>query len=116
MPGNKPSALHEQFTRILESSDTNVARLVVAADPDQLQRFISRAAVNLYLMHPERAEALLTELTTVMSDPLMRSLAHAPYDDEPLDEDDLAAIEEGLGDLERGRVIPDTELETWIEK
>ena len=37
-------------------------------------------------------------------------LAKAPEDDEPLTAEDIAAIEEGLRDVEAGRLIPDDEL------
>jgi hypothetical protein len=116
LPKSNPSAIQDQFSLLLQCSDVDVARLVVAADPNLVQRFIARAAANLYLIHPDHAEALLAELTTVLNDPLMQSLAHAPYDDEPFDEEDLAALNEGLAELEHGQLIPDAEIETWIEK
>ncbi len=54
-------------------------------------------------------EQLLTE-RHLDDDAFRRMLAEAPQDDEPLTADDIAAIEEGLRDVEAGRLIPNDEL------
>ena len=45
-----------------------------------------------------------------MEDPFLRNLAEAPWDDEPLTEEDIAAIEEAKEDIAAGRLIPAEEL------
>ena len=45
-----------------------------------------------------------------MEDPFLRNLAEAPWDDEPLTEEDLAAIKEAKEDIAAGRLIPAEEL------
>jgi predicted transcriptional regulator len=54
-------------------------------------------------MPDEEAERLLHTL----GDPIARALAPAPVDDEPLTPEDVAAIEEGIADIEAGRVVRD---------
>src|SRR5690348_10786974 len=39
------------------------------------------------------------------ADPLLRVLMEAPEDDEPLTDEDLAAIAEGKADIERGDIV-----------
>jgi predicted transcriptional regulator len=58
-------------------------------------------------MPDEEAERLLHTL----GDPIARALALAPVDDEPLTPEDVAAIEEGIADIEAGRVIRDDQLQ-----
>ncbi len=41
---------------------------------------------------------------------LEEALANAPYDDEPLTDEDIAAIEEGIADFKAGRVMTTDEL------
>ena len=48
------------------------------------------------------AERLLSSLT----DPYFQTLLNAPEDDEPLTDEDIAAIEEAQADREAGRLIP----------
>ncbi len=43
-------------------------------------------------------------------DPVLRALAAAPEDDEPLTSEDQVAIQEAYADLAAGRTIPDDEL------
>jgi hypothetical protein len=43
-------------------------------------------------------------------DPVLRALREAPIDDEPVTDEEQAAIEEGLDALELGDVISDEEL------
>lgn len=43
-------------------------------------------------------------------DPLMRKMVEAPYDDEPLTEEDIAALDEAWEDVAAGRVITDEEV------
>ena len=45
-----------------------------------------------------------------MQDPVLRSLMDAPVDDEPLTDEDIAAIKEGEDDIAAGRLIPTEEL------
>ncbi len=47
--------------------------------------------------------------------PLPQILAEAPEDDEPLTPEEIAAIQEGLDDLERGDLISDEELVSQLE-
>jgi predicted transcriptional regulator len=58
-------------------------------------------------MPDEEAERLLQAL----GDPVARALALAPVDDEPLTPEDVAAIEEGIADIEAGRVVRDEQLQ-----
>jgi hypothetical protein len=44
-------------------------------------------------------------------DPFMQKLVEAPYEDEPLTEEDIAALDEAWEDLAAGRVITMEELE-----
>jgi predicted transcriptional regulator len=41
---------------------------------------------------------------------LEEALANAPYDDEPLTDEDIAAIKEGAADVKAGRVMTTDEL------
>jgi hypothetical protein len=50
------------------------------------------------------AERYLTGLNT--DDPLLRYFLLAPLDDEPLTEEEIAAIEEGEAEIARGEAIP----------
>lgn len=43
-------------------------------------------------------------------DPLIRLLRHAPFDDEPEDEDEQAAVAEGRANLAAGRVVSHDEV------
>ena len=45
-----------------------------------------------------------------MQDPVFRSLMDAPVDDEPLTEEDIAAMKEGEEDIAAGRLIPAKDL------
>lgn len=56
------------------------------------------------------AERALTHLRDLAEDPVLQTLMSAPLDDEPITDDEMAAIEEGLADLERGDVVTDEEL------
>lgn len=44
------------------------------------------------------------------NDPFLNALAKAPWDDEPLTEDDLKAIAESKEDIAAGRVVSQEEL------
>jgi predicted transcriptional regulator len=59
------------------------------------------AAAARYLEHLRAAEPRPS---------LEEVLANAPYDDEPLTDEELAAIDEGFADIAAGRVISDEEL------
>lgn len=56
------------------------------------------------------AERALTHLRELAGDPVLQALMNAPLDDEPETDEERAAIEEGLADLERGDVVSDEEL------
>ena len=45
-----------------------------------------------------------------MEDPFLRNLAEAPWDDEPLSDEDIAAIAEAEADIKAGRLIPHEEV------
>ena len=45
-----------------------------------------------------------------LDDPVAVSLAEAPLDDEPLTDEDIAALEEAEEDIKAGRLIPAEEL------
>jgi len=45
-----------------------------------------------------------------MEDPFLRNLAEAPWDDEPLSDEDIAAIVEAEADIKAGRLIPAEEV------
>ncbi len=50
-------------------------------------------------------------LTALRDDPFLRFLMTAPVDDEPLDEEDLAALAEARAEFERGETISLDEFE-----
>jgi predicted transcriptional regulator len=56
-----------------------------------------------------RAARLLDELRAG-TDPALRAFLEAPYDDEPLTEEDRQAIEEGMIDVRAGRLVSDEEM------
>ena len=45
-----------------------------------------------------------------MEDPFLRNLAEAPWDDEPLSDEDIAALAEAREDIKAGRLIPAEEV------
>ena len=45
-----------------------------------------------------------------MEDPFLRNLAEAPWDDEPLSDEDVAALAEAKADIKAGRLIPAEEV------
>jgi hypothetical protein len=47
-------------------------------------------------------------------DPVLLAFLTAPEDDEPLTDEDLAAIEEGRADIERGDVVSLEEVERLL--
>jgi hypothetical protein len=55
----------------------------------------------------DQADLLLRALD---GDPVARSLALAPIDDEPLSPEEVAAADEGRADLERGNVVSHDEI------
>lgn len=57
-----------------------------------------------------RAAKRYMEYLRNMSDPLVRKLAEAPYDDEPETEEERAAVEEAYEDFEAGRVYTSEEV------
>ena len=49
-------------------------------------------------------------LLEVMMDPVSRSLANAPVDDEPISEEEAAALDKAHASIERGEGIPHEEM------
>ena len=49
-----------------------------------------------------------------MDDPVLRIMAEAPWDDEPVTEEDLEAIEESNRDIAAGRVISHQDLKAGL--
>ena len=49
-----------------------------------------------------------------MNDPVFRILAEAPWDDEPVTDEDLEAIEESNRDIAAGRVISHQDLKAVL--
>ena len=62
------------------------------------------------------AQRLLEHLREQGDDPLRSVLDAAPWDDEPLAEDDRAAIEEGLAERARGEVVSHEEVERILSE
>lgn len=50
------------------------------------------------------------DLRTSEEDPVLKALRDAPFDDEPLTEEDLAALREAQGEEVQGRLIPHEEI------
>ncbi len=50
--------------------------------------------------------AAVVGLLEIMLDPLARTLARAPYDDEPVSEEEAREIESAKASLERGEGVP----------
>ena len=69
---------------------------------DQMHQFID--------LLPDTRLAEVSELLEKLADPVLWALATAPEDDEPLTEEDIAALDEGRAALARGEVIPDEEV------
>ena len=59
----------------------------------------------------ERAERVPEERQPSLTHGLPRVLAEAPWDDEPLTEEDVAAMAEADEDIRQGRVVADAELD-----
>ncbi len=79
--------------------------LVSSSDPAAIEDLLARLFREFFLEDPARCEALLARLSEITNDPVLRSLAHAPEDDEPLTDKDLEAIDESLAEFERGDVV-----------
>jgi hypothetical protein len=59
----------------------------------------------------ELLPAAEARLAALRDDPFLRFMLAAPEDDEPLDDEDLAALAEGQAALERGETISLEEFE-----
>jgi hypothetical protein len=55
------------------------------------------------------AERYLTYLRN-MGDPLVRTIAASPYDDEPVTPEEQASVQRAMEDIAAGRVIPHEEV------
>jgi hypothetical protein len=73
----------------------------------------SREAIHQLLdaLPDELLPAAEARLAALRDDPFLRFMLAAPEDDEPLDEEDLAALAEGKAALERGDTITLDEFE-----
>ena len=54
--------------------------------------------------------AAVVQLLEVMTDPVTRSLANAPVDDEPISDEEAAALDEAHAAIARGEGIPHEEI------
>jgi hypothetical protein len=54
--------------------------------------------------------AAIVHLLEVMADPVARSLANAPVEDEPISEEEAAALDEAHASIQRGEGIPHEEI------
>ena len=54
--------------------------------------------------------AAVGQLLEVMTDPVARSLANAPVEDEPTSEEEVAALDKAHASIERGEGIPHEEI------
>ena len=61
------------------------------------------------LMAPGQVAAVVS-LLEIMLDPLARTLASAPYDDEPVSAEEAREVEEAKTSLARGESIPHDEV------
>ncbi len=70
----------------------------------------ARAALHAFIdrLEDDRVEMLLAGLE--QCDLLALKLALAPYDDEPLTDEDIAALDEAKADVAAGRLIPHAEV------
>jgi len=68
------------------------------------------ARAELHRLIDELDEDQAARLLQVVSDPLERGLVLAPLDDEPLSEEDKAAIAEGEAAYRRGDWVSDDDL------
>jgi hypothetical protein len=60
-------------------------------------------------------ESLLADRRAA-TDPVLRALANAPTDPEPLTEEDAAAVQEGFDAIARGEVVSDAELDELLRR
>jgi hypothetical protein len=60
-------------------------------------------------MAPSQVSAVVGLLETML-DPFARALANAPYDDEPVTDDEAREIEAAHASLERGEGVPHEEI------
>ena len=54
--------------------------------------------------------AAITQLLEVMTDPVARSLANAPFDDTPVTPEEAAALDAAHAAIQRGEGIPHEEI------
>ena len=62
----------------------------------------------------ELLPAAEARLAALRDDPFLRFMLAAPEDDEPLDEEDLAALAEAEAEMARGETIPWEEVEARL--
>ena len=95
---------------VLSLTSEQLYDLVSSSDPAAIEELIARLFREFFLEDPARCETLLDHLSEITSDPVLRSLACAPDDDEPLTDEDLEAIDESLAEFERGDVVAHEQL------
>lgn len=61
--------------------------------------------MNFIVYDTLAAKRLLEYVLSKTGDPVLKAFLSAPEDDEPLDEEDLAHLEEAERDLPEGRVV-----------
>jgi predicted transcriptional regulator len=66
---------------------------------------------QLHRLVDDLSESEADAALRVLADPLVRAIASAPVDDEPLTAEDEAAITEGKADIAAGRTVPLEEIE-----
>lgn len=64
---------------------------------------------------PEDRLPAAREALEQLADPVLMAFLNAPEDDEPLTDEDLAAIEEGRADIAAGRTVPLAEVLAELE-
>ena len=88
---------------VLGMTSEQLYGLVSSSDPTAIEDLVTRLFREFFLENPARCEALLDRVAEITKDPMLRSLACAPDDDEPLTDEDIEAIDESLAEFERRR-------------
>ena len=78
---------------------------------DRLHHLIERLGVDDLPIAERLLEGLLISAET---DPVLRALLTAPEDDEPLTDDDIAALRQGRDDHAAGRTVPLADLKAEL--
>ena len=78
--------------------------------PDNTNRPATKQDIDELLIHVDQIREQLLKEMRQMLDPVWRSCATAPLDDEPVTPEDEAAIEQGRKEIAEGRGIPHEEI------